>query len=86
MATALIASGNTVATSADITVTYDPVTIFLTPADLKAEYKVQILFKNSANAYVPFSTLTNPELSTVLAAPGIYQVKRLSGTVLVDKS
>lgn len=86
MATALIASGSTVATSADITITYDPVTIFITPVDIKEEFVVQILFKNSANAYVPFSTLESPEFSTVLAAPGIYQVKRLSGNVLVDKS
>lgn len=85
MATSLIATGDTAANSTDITVTTDPITIFISPADAK-DYVVEIQFKNSANAYITFSTLTRPELTTVLSAPGVYRVRRVSGNLLVDRS
>lgn len=87
MATALIASGTTAATSADFTVSGAPVTISISydPANAVGINQVQtwIDLKNSANQYIPVYTLSGAEKIVQLAADGIYRVRKSDTTLAI---
>jgi len=83
MATELIATGTTAATSADFDVT-DPVTVFLKLKgdELRGDRMSMQAFveiKDSDDGYNPVGVLGANVSAVVIAGPGTYRVRRAAG-------
>lgn len=79
MATQLIASGSTAASSSDVTVTAGaPITVSIKGAT-NMEARVVIELKDDASTYNTVGQLTASQPSAVLAGPGVYRLTRIAG-------
>lgn len=78
MATQLLATGSTAASSSPLTVTA-PVTISLKGLT-GADADVNIELQDDAGAYVQVGELTSSQPATLITAPGTYRFSRTAGT------
>jgi hypothetical protein len=83
MATILLATGTTSASSADVTVVANvPQTIFLVDADAPTITQgafVAIQIKDSTGAYFTVDRLDYQQIARVLDGPGVFRVTRSAG-------
>ncbi len=88
--TELLAIGTAAASSADITVSSDPISLLLvsSTALLQSKSLVNIEAKTAAGLYMPIGTLSTADRLLVLSAPGTYRVSRVAtgASVGVDQA
>ena len=80
----LIASGTTLVTSAEFTLTGESSTLFLTAASVQIPAVVATVeIKSNAGTFHVVGSLTNSTPAHVLTGPGTYRVSRQACTVAV---
>jgi len=81
MATELLATGSTAASSSDLVVADGSTVTVALKGDTTGEAYVQILLKDDAGAYAVIGAISPYLRAVVIAAPGTYRFTRRAGAV-----